>query len=782
MKKNLQITALALALGFATVSAQTGRQAVKSSQAVVNTQQTTEYPIHRTCGTGAPSAEWDAWFNKEVEKFMANDPNAKQMANYTIPVIVHVIHGGQAVGTGINLSQAQINSQITVLNADFAGTGKNATNVPTVFASAKANCNVTFCMATKSPTGATLAEPGIERISYTSKGWTNPASFSTSSAFQSYMDGTIKPASIWDPTRYLNIWVSDCAGSVGLLGYATFPAGSTLTGLSGTGTASTDGVWCWVAAFGSKDIQPTGYYPSGMAAYSYGRSATHEVGHWLGLRHIGGDGTCATDYCTDTPTQKGGFSGGQFGQNFGCPTHPYVAASECSGTTAEMFMNFMDYTDDACMYMFTNDQRTRVQTAMANGTYRSQLTASSATLCTAGASSPAVAAFTMTNSACAGAAITVANNSTGSPAPTYTWSSNPAGAVFSPNANSAMPTISFPSAGSYTVMLSASNGTLSTATNPIVITTCTVSTSCNDTLSNFKNTDTLTIYRTGTGSGCTTNGYVTGNNCYGDKEKAEYYSSTGLVSNAKVVGGIVLFYRNGTVGTKGSSTITFKMYNGNNTSGPSGAAINTHTNTLTNILAASTATNQVTYAGDPTLGFGSNIIRPYSFNFTSATNITGDFLLGYTVPTASGDTVAVFHNSGDNGQTQSMAWEMWSDNSWHKFNDGTSNTWQMNASIAVLPKIACITDVINMNGISGNLAVFPNPSNGVFNFAVTMPKASDLNFTVINSIGQVVYTKQEHGVTNSVIGMDLSHLPKGVYSVNVVDASGDKITRKIILQ
>ena len=328
----------------------------------------TNQALKRTCGTDAPPNEWDQWFNKQVEEFK-NSAAFKESnsANYTIPVVFHIIHGGQGVGVFPNISQAQINSQVAILNNDFAGTGLNVGNFSSTNFSQSliSNCNVTFCLAEKDPTGATLAQNGIDRINYNSKGWTDPASFMNSTALTGYINNTIKPGSIWDPTRYLNIWISDVNPSVGLLGYATFPANSTLSGFSPStlGTATTDGVWCW-----SKAIGNTG---TTVSPFDKGRTATHEVGHWLGLRHIWADDNCGDDFCNDTPTQQAA--------NTGCPSYPHVTCS--NGPNGDMFMNFMDYCDDACLYMFTPNQRTRIQTAMANSPFRSQLTASSATLC-----------------------------------------------------------------------------------------------------------------------------------------------------------------------------------------------------------------------------------------------------------------------------------------------------------------------------------------------------------------------------------------------------------------
>lgn len=334
----------------------------------------------RACGTEAPAKAWDDWFNARVEEFKVANAANKEQANFTIPVIFHVIHGGQPAGTFPNISQAQINSQISILNLDYSGFGLNVGNFAnTNFSSSLiANTNINFCLAEKDPQGNLLAEKGIERISYIAKGWANPTSFTSSNTFKTFIDNTVKANTIWDPAKYLNIWLTDVNGSVSLLGYATFPPGTSLSGLAGLGgTATDDGVWCWARAIG--DVG------SLTSFYNKGRTATHEIGHYLGLRHIWGDASCGTDYCNDTPVQQA--------DNSGCPTFPKVSCS--NGPNGDLFMNFMDYTYDACMYMFTPDQRTRMQTAMTNSPLRNQLTASAANLC--GGSTPVFCSDTLSN-------------------------------------------------------------------------------------------------------------------------------------------------------------------------------------------------------------------------------------------------------------------------------------------------------------------------------------------------------------------------------------------------
>ncbi len=772
MKKNL-LSVLALALCCVTVNAQNFKTASKQPHTSSNNQKgghVDQLAPPGRCGTQVPHGEWESWSAEklaQVEK--ANHdivyPNgAKTNAVYTIPVIFHIVHGGTAVGVGINISQAQIQDQITIMNADYKSTGFNSGNCPAWALPLKADAQISFCLAVKNPTGGVLVESGIDRIPYTAiSGLAAPgAGYSMGTC-----DATMKPPTIWNPTYYFNVWVTALSG--GLLGYSTFPIGTTITGITGNGSATTDGVVC-----GSQYIGSIGS-ATAAAPYNKGRTLVHESGHWLGLRHINGDANCATDYANDTPTQDV--------LHGGCiPSTPGYHVNLCGAGTSpngEMTMNYMDYTDDACMYMWSVDQKTRMQQAMTQGTYRSQLSASSITLCTAAAPQAPTSSFILATTACTGVATAASNGSTGNPIPTYSWSSVPsAGVTYNPNSIATNPNITFATAGNYTITCKATNSVgINSSTKTISVGACTVAAfGCSDTLTNFKSSDTIQIYTTGG------TGYVGGNNSYGDLEKAEYYKSTGLVGTAKIMGGIVLFYRHATanIGTHGTSGITFKIYNGNNVTGPSGAAVNTFTNSITNILAASTATANYPYIGNPSVGYSSNIIRPYSFNFALPTTVTGDFLLGCTTSTLTGDTIGIFST----GPTlaASTAWELQTGPTWVAFNDGTTASWQLNASLAILPKLACVTDIYNVNGISGNIAIFPNPSNGVFNFAVTMPKSSDLNFTVMNSVGQVVYTKVERGVTSTIIGLDLSHFAKGIYFVNIIDSTGDKVTKKLIIE
>ena len=396
----------------------------------------------RTCATPVPPAEWDQWFNNLIAENKMTAALRQEAALYKIPVVVHIIHSGEQPGTYPNLGQDQVLSQINALNADFSGNGTSSDKIPAPFTDDVANCNIVFSMAQLDPSGRPLVEPGIHRVNWATIGPdADPKVPISSSGFQSYFDKTVKPATIWDPDRYFNIWVSDVKSTLDLLGYSTFPTGTGLNGLfNGNGTATTDGVWIWASAFGTTGIL--------HKQYDLGRTATHEIGHSLGLRHIWGDVSCGDDYCDDTPKQQS--------MNLGCPNFPKVSCS--NGPEGEMFMNFMDYCDDVCLSMFTWDQMVRMQTAMQKGQFRKNLTASSATLCDLPAAAPE-ATFNSPASACANTFVVIENRTTGMPAPVYTWEINPPTGVetgFSESTGD--PVLVFGSPGNYDVKVTAVNG------------------------------------------------------------------------------------------------------------------------------------------------------------------------------------------------------------------------------------------------------------------------------------------------------------------------------------
>lgn len=295
--------------------------------------------------------QFERWIAPHIEKYKRERQEMSGRAPIlTIPVVVHVIHNGDAVGTGENISDAQVLSQIQVMNEDFrrmAGTpGFNSDPDG-------ADVEIEFCMATLDPSNNPTT--GIERIDY------GTVSFNTNAATEA-----MKAATQWDPTLYLNMWTvrfggppPNMGGMGGILGYAQFPDNSGLAGLGASGgAAGTDGVVMAFGAFGSSDVAAGNYSPP----YDKGRTTTHEVGHWLGLRHIWGDGNCAVDdFCNDTPESDAA--------NGGCPNH-----TSCG--TQDMVENYMDYTQDDCMNIFTVDQTARMRTVMSVSPRRMELPSS----------------------------------------------------------------------------------------------------------------------------------------------------------------------------------------------------------------------------------------------------------------------------------------------------------------------------------------------------------------------------------------------------------------------
>ncbi|MFT3679724.1 MAG: M43 family zinc metalloprotease [Ferruginibacter sp.] len=273
----------------------------------------------------------------------------------TIPVIFHSIYRtGQLVSANSpNLVATKYQAQVDQLNKDYANLSGSAYGVA-------ADVKIRFCMAVVDTAGRTLAEPGIDRINGASRGWSNTNTMSDD-ALEAYFEETIKPASIWDPYSYFNVWTAAMASS-GLLGYATFPSISTLPGLDNAETDQSAGVVIAWQSVGSVAV------PGADANYGLGRTLVHESGHFFGLRHIWGDDNCGNDYCGDTPPQDQ--------ETTGCPATGTL--NGCSPSVPKMFENFMDYTDDACTNTFTAEQALRCQTAMDNSPRRFSLIASTA--------------------------------------------------------------------------------------------------------------------------------------------------------------------------------------------------------------------------------------------------------------------------------------------------------------------------------------------------------------------------------------------------------------------
>lgn len=273
--------------------------------------------------------------------------NVEATTIYQIPVVVHIIHNGESIGVGSNISESQILSQLDVLNEDFRKLNADSVNIPIEFKSFYSDIGFEFVMAKRDPSNS--ATNGITRTkgSQTSWGMSN--------------DTALKGLSYWPSEDYLNIWVAPLSG--GLLGWAQFPQSSVLDGLEPPYNDTTDGVVIAYDAYGSKIIDPSANLQS---RFDLGRTATHEIGHFFGLRHIWGDGGCSMDdYVTDTPTAEADYGG--------CPS---MGGSTTTCTSQDMFMNYMDYVDDACMNIFSHGQKDRMVIIMENSPRRLSLTTS----------------------------------------------------------------------------------------------------------------------------------------------------------------------------------------------------------------------------------------------------------------------------------------------------------------------------------------------------------------------------------------------------------------------
>lgn len=258
----------------------------------------------------------------------------KGTAVYNIPVVFHIVYNNAQQ----NISDAQLQSQLDILNQDFQLNNTDAGKVPPAFKALMADCKIQFCLARRDPNGNPTN--GIVRKA------TTVTSFSSN---DNVKKAGLGGSDAWPANDYLNIWV--CKLSGGLLGYAQFPGGP----------EATDGVVLNYTVVGN-----TG---TAQAPFNLGRTGTHEVGHWLNLRHIWGDDgkACSgSDMVGDTPNQGD--------PNYGCPGFP---TSSCNnGPNGDMFMNFMDYVDDACMQMFTPGQRDRMYAVLTTGGARSALSQS----------------------------------------------------------------------------------------------------------------------------------------------------------------------------------------------------------------------------------------------------------------------------------------------------------------------------------------------------------------------------------------------------------------------
>ncbi|MDH5382605.1 MAG: M43 family zinc metalloprotease, partial [Cyclobacteriaceae bacterium] len=376
---------------------------------------------------------------------------------------------------------------IDVLNEDFRRQfGSNGYNTHPD----GADIEIEFCLANVNENGNPITEPGINRVRGNKSAWSRTS-----------IEGELKPSTIWNPNYFYNIWtVNFAAEDALLLGYAQFPTGSGLPGLPDTGGSSTDGVVLKYTVVGSVE---KGTFPIMEAPNNRGRTLTHETGHWLGLRHIWGDGPCGSDdFCFDTPESAQA--------NRGCP----IGIVSCSST--DMVENYMDYTDDACMNIFTQDQKARVLAVMQLSPRRGILTQAQA--CGVTVIDPPVAAFTSDiNQVLLGGTVKFTDLSSNFPN-FWEWTFEGGEPGIS---NSRNPVVTYNTPGLYKVSLTSSNAIGSSNLLEIVDYIFVSDQGLCNVLSNFQGGTPSVLRLQGTGE----KGFVAGHNSLGQTAISEFFDN-----------------------------------------------------------------------------------------------------------------------------------------------------------------------------------------------------------------------------------------------------------------
>jgi PKD repeat protein len=706
----------------------------------------------------------------------------------TIPIIVHVIHNGEAVGTGLNISAAQVQSQLDALNEDFRrkpGTpGFNNSSVG-------ADIEIEFCLARLDPQGRNMPEPGIHRYNGRKTAWTRDE-----------IENTLKPVTYWDPDKYFNVWVvADMkSDATTLLGYAQFPVRSNLPGLSSTGTAATDGVVIWYRSFGrgsNFNLSPNN---------NLGRTMTHETGHWLGLRHIWGDGACAEDFVADTPPADGPSRGCQVGR--------------VSCGNVNMVQNYMDYSDDACFNIFTAGQKARMRTVMEVSPRRSTLRASN--VCGNLSAGIPVANFTSDRQlVLRGGTVNFNDLSLNFPT-TWTWTFEGGEPATSSERN---PSVVYNTPGVYDVTLTVSNAQGSnTVTRQDFIEVSSEGICSNST--NFNGTPTVLRFP----ADSTTQGYVAGHNSSGTRAVSEYFGNALGYAN---LGGASLKF--GYVHASGDdATVTVLVWNARGFQGGPGAVLERKEILLSRI-------QQDINNGQPTNVTFDRNVPLFGRGFHIGVELAYD-----------GDTVALI--TTQNGQSVfNTAWEQDSTGRWETFsvsrgyniahdisaNVGMQPSVQVSASTLIINPGETVTlnargaSLFSWQASSGNLSttlgpqvvanpqetttytvtgggldlcrteasvtivvrgtvstppfsedqalqIFPNPSAGKYAITLNNNKTGTVKIELYNTIGNQVLALQD--VKSSADYeklLNITALPKGVYVV-AFTINNETIWRKIV--
>ena len=564
----------------------------------------------------------------EMKAQMANQRNTAEVL--VIPVVVHIVHNGEGVGQGRNLSEAQVKSQIEVVNEDFRRKrGSRGFNDDP----RGADIEIEFCLAATNPQGQRMAEAGIDRINGNRNNWT-----------RADIEGSLKPSTIWDPNKYCNMWVLDFApgqsGGGELLGYAQFPSGSSLPGIDG-GSASTDGIVVTYKSFGSID---KGTFPL-QSTYNLGRTTVHELGHWLGLRHIWGDASCGNDFVDDTPTQASESTGCQKGR------------VSCGGSN--MVENYMDYSNDACFNIFTNGQKARMRAVMDLSPRRVSLKNSN--LCgIIIAGRPRADFLTENRTVLLGGQVSFTDLSTNFPN-RWQWTFEGGDPATSSDQN---PVVVYKTAGKFKVTLVSSNslGTSEAEAKTAYVEVLNVGLCAEQT--NFRGTPTLIRQPAGTG-------YVAGNNSQNVRAVSEFFANP--LGYTNLSGATLRFgLAKAAKGRESESTVKITAWNARGFQNGPGAVLETKEVPLRQIIddVANGRTTAITF--DRTLPlFG----LPYH--------------IGIQIDnTTLGDSIALI-TTRDGESTIASAWELSSGNEWDRYiiRTGLNVAHAITAKVGMKPSV-----------------------------------------------------------------------------------------------
>ena len=644
--------------------------------------------------------------------FLANPANKTSGVIITIPVVVHVIYNGAAQ----NISDAFITSQLDVLNEDYTATNADKLKVPPYYRNRIGSTEFKFKLASRDPSGNPTN--GILRVP------TTVSSFSTNNAVKYTAQGG---DNAWPSASYLNVWV--CNLGNGVLGYAQFPGGA----------AATDGIVILYSAMGR--------VTSG-SPYNLGRTATHEVGHWLNLKHIWGDSNCGNDNVSDTPTSQTA--------NYGVPCQKVTCTN---GPSGDMYMNYMDYTDDAAMQMFSIGQAVRMNTVM-NG----------------------VRASLKTSLGCTAPSLNVDDASI----------SEIVSPVYAPCTNtnlSFIPEVKLTNAGSAvltscTINYKVDNGTVQTFAWTGSLASLA---SVNVTLASMTAISGDRYFYTYTSN---PNGGTDANPA-NDRLTGRFY--------VKAANAALPLIQSFTATTFPPTAWSSKKYDCTTgwvrtttafASSPAAMVFNNFTQTATNsgrIFDLITQPVNISTAPNPTLTFNvAYAQRTGSITDTLEVLISTD--CGYTYTSVFKKFGTALETAPSQGTAYAPAANQWRNESVNLSAHASAanailvfrNTTKAGNNIYVDDITLDQLQGINTVDFTNDVSVFPNPTNGFFNISFASANQSDYVVSVVNALGETVISKMNVSAGSQLATVDMSGKTKGLYFVLITSDKGN-VVKKLTL-